>query len=345
MSESKAGTAVNSEPTRVRAPIFLVGAERSGTTLLRLMLDSHPSITGCEGFEFLVEKMGDDGSVPPIEEYHDYLAVQAIFGSSGLVIDRSLDYPKLVNSFLQQRLDLSGKEEVSAMVHFHFGRLLHLWPDAKFIHLLRDPRDVARSVVQMGWEGTVFHGVGKWIDAETEWGRFASSLPADRFIEVGYADLIADHETQLRRISDFIGVPYTTEMLAYADDTDYDLPDPSRVARWPNTMSEREIRLVEHRVGSLLAERGFEPSGLPTLEPSKVLDVRLRLESRFKMWKQRIDKFGLRLFVERGLARFIPIPAYRRSVRLRFNAIERAGRKRSWREPGREYSVRDDDVR
>lgn len=324
----------------IDSPIFLVGAERSGTTLLRLMLDSHPDITGCEGFEFIVDLMGDDGSYPEMQRYWDYLSAHNIFGSANLTVDRSLDYPSLVNSFLQQRLDLSGKDQVSAMVHFHFARLLELWPNARFIHVLRDPRDVTSSVLQMGWQGNVWFGLDKWILAEEEWDRLVPKLRSEQHIEIPYADLIGDHETQLRRITEFLSVPYTQQMLDYANDTDYGVPDPSKVAQWHKKLSDREIGLVEGRVGDLMQSRGFELSGLPVIKPGKTEMLTLQADNRMKQWKKRIDKFGLRLFVERGLSRVLPIPGYQKSVKLRFNEIERANRKRSWREPGREYSVK-----
>ena len=306
------------------------------------MLDSHPEITGCEGFEFIVDEVGDDGTPPEMSDYWDFLSTHHIFGSSGLVIDRSLDYPELVDSFLQQRLELSGKKQASAMVHWNFARLLHLWPNARFIHLLRDPRDVAQSVNQMHWYGNVWTGVGKWTDAEREWGLLVPQLRTDQFIEVGFADLIADHETQLNRVCEFLGVRYTEHMLDYAKDTDYAVPDPSKVSQWGRTLSERDIRLVEGRVGPLLSERGFEPSGLEPIEPRRVERLLLGVDNRLRMWQRRIQRFGLRLFLERGVARLVPNESYRSSVALRYNEIERSHRKRSWRSPGREFSVTPD---
>lgn len=324
------------------SPVFLVGAERSGSTLLRLMLDSHPEITCCEGFEFMVERIGDDGSRPDIGAYHDYLSTQSIFGSSRLTIDPTLDYDELVNDFFAQRLRASGKSIIAAMVHMDIDRILHIWPEARFIHLIRDPRDVALSVIAMGWFGNVYTAVDKWIHAEHGWSRLVSRIPEDRWIEVRFADLISDHQTQLRRVCEFLGVEYTDAMLSYADETDYGLPNPSRINSWKGTLSDRDTRILEGKVGSLLTERGFEPSGLEPLIPVGLDLKRVEMDARLRMWKSRIDRFGLRLFLERGLARVLPLPAYRKSVRLRFNEIERRNRKRSWRESGLEFTVKDD---
>lgn len=322
--------------------MFLVGAERSGSTLLRLMLDSHPKVTCCEGFEFMVAMVGDDGKRPSTEDYHQYLSTQAIFGSSQLIVDPTLEYDELVNDFFRQRLSASGKEIVAAMVHMDIDRILHIWPGARFIHLIRDPRDVALSVMAMGWFGNAYTAIDKWIHAEQGWDKLVGRLEADRWIELQFADLISDHEGQLRRVCDFLGVDYTDQMLSYADETEYGLPNPSRIGSWKGTMSDRDIQLVEGKVGSLLMERGFEASGLEPMVPSSLERSRIEVEGRVLLWKQRIDRFGLRLFIERGVARLIPIPSYRASVQLRFNAIERSRRKRSWRDSGMEYSVADE---
>ena len=68
-------------------------------------------------------------------------------------------------------LDVVGREY--AMV----DRLTRIWPDARFIHLVRDPRDVARSVIPMGWAGNTWVGVERWMEAERLWDRVRSSLP------------------------------------------------------------------------------------------------------------------------------------------------------------------------
>ena len=67
-------------------PFFLVGSERSGTTLLRLMLDHHPTIAVPHEFEFAVTLVGDDGSLPEIGIYHSYLEGDNAFRRSGFSV-------------------------------------------------------------------------------------------------------------------------------------------------------------------------------------------------------------------------------------------------------------------
>src|SRR5262245_28549711 len=138
----------------IERPVFLVGAERSGTTLLRLMLDHHPQIAFHFEFEFAVDRISLDGVLPALVDYHRWLISNRVFQHAGWSIDPELDYPHLVDSFLRQKQQLAGgKRLVGATVHRNFQHLRSIWPDARFVHIVRDGRDVSRSVVMMGWAG------------------------------------------------------------------------------------------------------------------------------------------------------------------------------------------------
>jgi hypothetical protein len=161
-------------------PIFLVGAERSGTTLLRLMLDHHPEIAFFSEFEFAIEHVSGRGDFPDVDSYRHWLGNDRIFLDSGFHVDPTLAYPELVRSFLEQKRYRDRKPLVGATVHAGFDRLGSIWPDARYIHLLRDPRDVARSTIAMGWAGNVWTGVERWLEAESTWSRLRDDLPRER---------------------------------------------------------------------------------------------------------------------------------------------------------------------
>ena len=81
--------------TRIITPIFLVGAERSGTTLLRLMLDHHPKIAFNYEFEYAVNQINLNGNWPDLPAYYDYLSTNSIFLNTHFTVDHNLDYPTL----------------------------------------------------------------------------------------------------------------------------------------------------------------------------------------------------------------------------------------------------------
>ena len=194
-------------------PVFLVGAERSGTTLLRLMLDSHPNITWQSESEYLVDYIDDNGNWSSFEDFYEQIMKDRVFIGANHKIDKSLNFPDLVRSFLPRIDDGSAISVVGATCHRHFERLLFLWPKAKFIHILRDPRDVAKSSISMGWAGNVWYGVDRWISAEKSWEKLISKSASDDLFEIQYEELIESPEKKLTEICTFLGTDYHPEIL------------------------------------------------------------------------------------------------------------------------------------
>lgn len=308
-------------PPTAQCPTFLVGAERSGTTMLRLMLESHPALAWMNEFEYAVDLLPSQGGWPPPDEYRAFLATHRIFRSGRYLLDPSLPYPDLVKDFLEQRRARSGKPFVGATVHRHFDRLLRIWPDAGFLHLVRDPRDVARSCVGMGWAGNVWTGARRWIEAETLWDSMRPTLSPTRFLEIRYEDLVQEPEAQLRRICDFLSIPWTSQMLSYTSSSSYEAPDPALIAQWRQKLGVEEIRLVEARVGSLLSSRGYPASGLPALEVGAALRARLRVQDRIARARYAIGVFGLGLRMADAISRRLGLRSWQRRIQLRKNEI------------------------
>lgn len=306
----------------VDEPIFLVGAERSGSTLLRLMLDHHEQIAFHLESEYVVDRLRGGVSWPPLEAFYEYLALQRTFVESNFRIDRSLSYPELVRSFLEQRRQRVNKPIVGATVHRKFDQLPRIWPDARYLHLLRDGHDVAASAVNIGWAGNVWVGVERWIDAEQTWDRLRPHLSPDRWFDVRYEDLIQDATGTLNRICEFIGVPFHEAMFDYARTSTYDLPDPKLINQWRRTLSDLEVQLIETRAGELLAEREYPLSGLPRVEVTPWMRWKLRWQSRLTGVHFRVKRYGWLLFLQQFLARRLGVTRWHKHVTLRTNAIK-----------------------
>ncbi len=304
-------------------PLFIVGAERSGTTMFRLMLSHHPQLAWEHEFEYIVDRVSPDGALPDTRQYHQWLSMHRIFQHSGFEIDPALDYPQLVESFLRQFQQRHDKPIVGATVHRHFDRLLHLWPDCRLIHLVRDPRDVAKSCIVMGWAGNAWTGVGHWIDAEQLWDRLRRDLPPPQRFEVTYERLISDPVEELKRVCAFIGVEYDPQMLSYAGQSTYDKPDPSLGQKWRKGLNPIEIRLIEARVGTLLTDRGYEPSGLPPLRLTPLGRLKLRIQDRWVRFLNGRKRYGWRLWLERAAARRLGLWRWQQDVQVRCNEIDR----------------------
>lgn len=98
----------------------------------------------------------------------------------------------------------------------HLDLLARLFPDAVFVHVIRDGRDVAASLADQTW--TTDGMVGKaywWRDCVTAGRRAGRRLGPARYCELRLEDLIADPEAVLRRVSAAIGESYTPRMLEY----------------------------------------------------------------------------------------------------------------------------------
>jgi hypothetical protein len=308
----------------ITQPIFLVGAERSGTTVLRLMLDHHPQLAWCNEFEYVVDRITASNGWPELEEYYKWLETHRIFQATGFTIDRSLNYPQLVNSFLCQKREARGKSLVGATVHRHFDQLLKIWPDARFIHLIRDGRDVARSCIPMGWAGNVWTGAERWLKAESLWTQLCQKLPAEQQIEITYEDLISNPINNLTRLCEFIGIPFDLAMLSYPQKTSYDFPNPNLICQWKSKMSKREIQLVESRISTMLLERGYQLSGLPLLTITSTMERRLnRQDWWFRVWF-RVQKFGLLLFLSDYFSRKFGLIHWQKRIQLQLNEIVKA---------------------
>ena len=305
----------------ISQPIFLIGAERSGTTLLRLMLDSHSQLSWCYEFEYGIDLISDEGGWPSLEDYYKWLATHHIFQATNFEIDYKLNYPQLINSFLIQQKNRQGKPLVGATVHRHFDRLLKIWPDAKFIHIVRDGRDVARSCIGMGWAGNVWTGIERWIEAENLWTQMKQSLPEEQRIEITYESLISSPDTTLKRLCTFMGIDFESEMLSYHQTSTYDFPDPKLLNQWKRRLSDREIQLIESRISQMLQERDYRLSGLSSIKVERLLETRLRLQCWSKRLQFRIKQLGLSLFIADYLSRRLKIDSWQTKTQLRINAI------------------------
>lgn len=303
-------------------PFFLVGSERSGTTLLRLMLSHHGSIECAPEFEFLVEEMPPDAGWPDVAHYRDWLATNRIFLPHELAVDERLDYPGLVKSFLGQYVARSGKPVHGATCHKHFDRLLRVWPKARYVHLLRDGRDVARSCIGMGWAGNVWYGAQRWIDAQDLWEGLAPRLAPGQHHELRYEDLIRDPAGELGRLCAFLGVEYDPAMLDYAKNSSYERPDPKLIAQWRRKLTPAELGLLEARIGPRLRAAGYEESGVPAARPGPLGRLCLWGQDRWARLRFRHRRYGLALLVKSRLANLLGIESWKRAVTLARNEID-----------------------
>lgn len=299
--------------------VFICGALRSGTTLLRLMIDGNPALSNPGEMDFLFEPPLDAEGAPDMRAYGQEIAHNRVFQKLGLKIDSVLGYDEQVRDFVRQ-LRRPGKR-LSINVHRHFDRIPRIFPASRYVHLLRDPRDVAKSSIGMGWAGNVYHGVDHWIASERDFEKLAAQMPSERILRMKNEDLILEPEHELSRLCAFLGVAYDPAMLDYPSRSTYGPPDPRLIEQWRRNLSPREVALVESKVSGMLAERGYAASGFPVAAPGALQRTVLRTGDRFGRWREAARRYGVFLTLLSMAARKTGHPGLKEFTRRKMAPI------------------------
>jgi hypothetical protein len=287
------------------------------------MLDHHPQIA-CNGdSEYLVDFMHHPNDRPDIELYREWLTTNRIFQDHDFKIDPSLNYQELVTSFIAQFSEKSGKPVVGALVHRHFDRLLEFWPEARYIHLVRDGRDVANSCVVMGWSGNAWAAADIWETAEICWQKTKDLIPENNRYEVKMEELVQDPASVLMGICEFLGVPYSESMMSYPESATYGFPDPSLLYQWKRKMTAKQCQHVESKIGKMLEDRGYELSQTNTTHLSGSTRFCLICEDVAKRNLFRIKRYGWKLWFKEMLSRRFAILKLQKASQLEINDIVR----------------------
>jgi Sulfotransferase family len=151
--------------------------------------------------------------------------------------------------------------------------LARMYPNSRFIHVIRDGRDVAKSLQATGWFGRWLHdNATVWTKALEYQSRWSQSGFRDRILEVRYESLVLDTEATLREICRFLGEDFEPQMLAWESKVDEQIParqsgyhpklklriGSEGIARWKLAMSAREAFVCEAFMGLHLTRLRYE---------------------------------------------------------------------------------------
>lgn len=259
--------------------------------MLRLMLDGHPRLI-CPGeTDFLTDYLRASPNGRWCYDL-DALAADRIFQASRAKLPKTAD---ALPAFQAMVSNLRGDEEgcVILVAHRGLGKLLKLVPEISILHLVRDPRDVARSAIGMGWAGNTYYGARTWLKTEQEWEQVAPYLSLDQSLELRFEPLVREPEVVMGEICRFLGDQYEPEMLDYAEYSTYQRPDPALTEQWRRKQTSRELGLTEPLFRDLMIQRGYEPSGHPPIYPGSLARLNLRIEHLRSVWRRRIVRYGL----------------------------------------------------
>jgi hypothetical protein len=206
-----AGTAPTTRTTTqaaTSAPIFVIGSPRSGTTLLRLILDSHPRISCGEETHFLRDLEAIVG------RHWDLVASYGIERAWWLQRLR-----RLYVDFQGEVLARSGKArwaEKDPTYTLVLGFIDELFPDALYVHLLRDGHDVVASFRdRWGYRSAARAARSEWARHVEAARALSRRVSRDRFLELRYERLVAEPESEARRLFAFLGEDFVPETIEF----------------------------------------------------------------------------------------------------------------------------------
>jgi hypothetical protein len=276
--------------------VFVVGCPRSGTTLLQRLMDAHPELAVVHETlwiaSFYTRRLGltPEGDVMPellprLLEHRRFaqLSISADELDRILTAMAPVPYERFVGALFDRYGAQRGKRLVGDKSPGYVRSIpvLHaLWPRAKFVHLIRDGRDVCLSALSWAKADRVFADLATWPDepvvtAALWWersvrlGREAGrGLPPGLYHELPYESLVEDPDSECRALCAFLGLGYDAAMLAYHEGRTTSapglsskrqwLPPTAGLRDWRTEMDRRDVDRFEATAGALLDELGYE---------------------------------------------------------------------------------------
>jgi hypothetical protein len=278
--------------TRLPDPIvFVGGSERSGTTLLRNMLNTHPGLAIPDESPFVYRTyrlLANRGQLADLDLAWRLIRESDRFGQWGLPsaeVQRLLDdhppthYAELVRALFAAYARWRGKQHSGDKTTgnaLRFTWLAARFPASRFVHLLRDPREVCMSrVVQIFNTGGLPDAARHWR-AHVAAARAASAVLGDRMLEVRYEELVSEPREQLERLCAFIGIPFDDSMLNHSEssqaiplhspDVHARQPLQDGLRRWREELTVDDVSVIEFIASGLMEEVGY-PRELGRLTP------------------------------------------------------------------------------
>lgn len=279
----------------INEPIFIVGVPRSGTTLLAAMIGAHSRIscgTETDYFHFLAQADANEicnqakwpeGAVNflcAMTQAKDKSPVPMNYGlTRDILWNRLNNAPRnpasILRAITEFPMEQQGKyrwAEKTPRHIFHLKKIRELFPNARIIRIIRDPRDTALSIIKAPWQWAPRNyaaALYMWKFCDDAGRAFFESDSLS--LSIRYEELICQPTASLMRICDFIGENYEPSMLetheSYKQINSIAEPwkvkvgqalDQTRVSVWQRELSHEDKMLSLAIVGDRLLDYGYE---------------------------------------------------------------------------------------
>ena len=321
-------------------PVFVGGCPRSGTTLVRAMLEAHPELAIPGETRILVDgyraraRWGDLSDPANRRRVAQWVVERKVSRhrrlseDAGELVERMVAAPPTIGSVLSAGFHLYAERQGKPRwgdkrpsLVLNLDAVFAMFPDAQYVNIVRDPRAVLASIRrvgrQQGWGGRgLAAGADKWERSIRAAERWRGRLRADQFHELRYEDLVADPEAVLGRLVGFLELdPAGLDAMLHHHETTgvasarlhrlVSRPVTSEAVRtWEQTLRPREVAFVESALGDWMGRYGYEPAatGKPVPEKLAQRHRRRRREMRRVYAKRRVRELWLRLTYRRPVA-------------------------------------------
>jgi hypothetical protein len=269
------------------SPIFVIGTGRSGTTLLRFMLCAHPRIYITHEASFYLFEKGFRPRGAPVRQFLDYYFQTPSF--RWLRVDPARVLALLPESptradgsaaVMRAKAEQYGRLRCGDKTPSHSGNLKQIFadfPDARVVHIVRDPRGCSLSLSRMPWASPSLWANAVFCKLESD----VVAKYRGRFLQIRLEDLLADPRATMGRVLEHVGEPWDDAVLDHARNIPdkHDMPPlpwlesaarerGTPEAKW-TSLSPLQIRVIERAARKVMREAGYEPARLAE-EPSRL---------------------------------------------------------------------------
>ncbi|MFQ6677775.1 MAG: sulfotransferase [Fidelibacterota bacterium] len=261
-----------------KKPIFILGSERSGTTLLRLILNAHSNIAIPPQTKFtrkILKRLWVFGDLKKENNRKKLTEWLLSKEKNTKLVDLMLSHNELNDVMLEKKTIGGFLSSIYQLYATNNGKkrwgdkrpyyirfiplLFQLYPDAVMIHLIRDGRDCVASLKKMQWwHRHPIYSMLNWRYAIRRGKQFAKKYP-NQFLEIRYEDLIHRSEEIIKTVSKFIGVEFEEGMLEFYSHTPQNVPkykmewhyktaqpiSAQYIGQWRNNLTTSEIQLMD----------------------------------------------------------------------------------------------------
>lgn len=306
-------------------PIFIGGLERTGTSLLYALLASHSAIAmtrRTNWWTFFYDRYGDldsdtnlDRCLTAMRRYRRHAKLELDFDRLRRdFVSGERTYCRLYALMQAQHAEGVGRPrwgDKSLHTERYADTVYRCFPDARILHIIRDPRDRYASVLKR-WRsnrGGVGSATAAWL-ASLELGARNSARFPEQYRVLAYETLVSEPEQTMRSVCDFIGEAYDPAMLDMSGATDFRESGGNSsfgrfaageisarsVGRFRQVLSQRQIAFMQRAAGAVMQKYGYEPVSIDMSLRGRLAYAGLTLPAnatKMALWRARERVFDL----------------------------------------------------